>query len=79
VPQFAEMNPFSSSGVVLLPAGAGGTVVSGIVIEKLRLSCRQIIRIQTILVVGVTAACFLFFLVCSSIPFAGVNMSYNVR
>ena len=67
------------AGVVLLPAGAGGTVVGGLVIEKLKLTCRHIIRIQAVLACLITLGCLLFIMICDPATFAGVNAHYNTR
>ena len=67
------------AGLVLLPAGAGGTIIGGLLVEKLKLSCRQIIHIQLWLSVFVTVTSALFLLTCDPIPFAGISAPYNTR
>jgi hypothetical protein len=67
----------SCEGAVLLPAGAGGTIVAGLVIEKLKLSCHQIMKLMTILASATAASTLVFLLFCKTLPFSGVNVSYN--
>jgi len=67
----------SGVGMVLLPAGAGGTIIGGLLVEKLRLNVRQIFRIQIAMSCLITASCVLFLLVCDTTKFAGVTVPYN--
>jgi len=62
---------------VLLPAGAGGTVIGGLLIEKLRLNIRQIFRIQISMSCLITATSVLFLLICDTTKFAGVTVPYD--
>ena len=62
---------------MLLPAGAGGTIIGGLLIEKLRLNVRQIFRIQIAMSCLLTVGSVLFLLVCDTTKFAGVTVSYN--
>jgi len=63
--------------MVLLPAGAGGTIIGGLLVEKLRLNVRQIFRIQIAMSCLITTSCVLFLLVCDTTKFAGVTVPYN--
>jgi solute carrier organic anion transporter family, member 4A len=63
----------------LLPAGAGVTILGGLVIEKMQLSCRQIIKMIASLSFAVTITAFIFLLRCDSVVFAGINVPYNVN
>jgi len=79
-PPFRKDGPIISSdvaGVVLLPAGAGGTVIGGLLIEKLRLNIRQIFRIQISMSCLMIATSVLFLLICDTTKFAGVTVPYD--
>jgi len=65
------------AGVVLLPAGAGGTILGGLLVEKLRLNIRQIFRIQIGMSCLLAVGCALFLLICDTSKFAGVTVPYN--
>lgn len=66
-------------GVVILPAGAGGTIVGGILIQNLNLTCRQIILAQTVLCAFFACSMSALFLTCNPLLFAGVNMAYDTN
>ena len=64
------------SGAVVVPGGAGGTVVGGFLVKKLNMSCRVIMKWEVIFTVCMLSSGLMFFITCSAVPFAGVSTSY---
>ena len=75
----STLEKYVCAGAVLLPAGTGGNIIGGVLIEKLKLTCRQIIRIQTVLTAIVTVGICLLLITCAPLNFAGVNTAYNTK
>ncbi|KAJ7335736.1 hypothetical protein JRQ81_013677 [Phrynocephalus forsythii] len=78
--QFGYTSSYSATlgGLVLVPGAALGQIISGILISKLKMHCKNIIKF--ILLTCIMA--FLFNLVflfakCGNEPFAGVSETYN--
>ena len=61
----------------MLPAGILGTLLGGVIIEKMKLKCKQIMKGQ-IAVSVITVFFALALLVnCQQIKFAGINVDYD--
>lgn len=65
-------------GLVLVPAAALGQVISGILVSKYKMDCKNMIKFM----IGTCSVAFLLntvFLVakCGNEPFAGVSETYN--
>ncbi|XP_048788245.1 solute carrier organic anion transporter family member 4C1 isoform X2 [Lagopus muta] len=78
--QFGMTSSFSATlgGLVLVPAAAIGQVISGILVSKYKMDCKNIIKF----IIGTCSVAFLLntvFLVakCGNEPFAGVFETYN--
>ncbi|XP_072216184.1 solute carrier organic anion transporter family member 4C1 [Excalfactoria chinensis] len=78
--QFGMTSSFSATlgGLVLVPAAALGQVISGILVSKYKMDCKNIIKF----IIGTCSVAFLLntvFLVakCGNEPFAGVSETYN--
>ncbi|XP_052556971.1 solute carrier organic anion transporter family member 4C1 isoform X2 [Tympanuchus pallidicinctus] len=78
--QFGMTSSFSATlgGLVLVPAAAIGQVISGILVSKYKMDCKNIIKF----IIGTCSVAFLLntvFLVakCGNEPFAGVSETYN--
>ncbi|XP_065600285.1 solute carrier organic anion transporter family member 4C1-like [Cyrtonyx montezumae] len=78
--QFGKTSSFSAvlGGFVLIPAAALGQVISGILVSKYKMDCKNIIKFM----IGTCSVAFLLntvFLVakCGNEPFAGVSETYN--
>ncbi|XP_021236347.1 solute carrier organic anion transporter family member 4C1 isoform X1 [Numida meleagris] len=78
--QFGKTSSFSATlgGLVLVPAAAIGQVISGILVSKYKMDCKNIIKFM----IGTCSVAFLLntvFLVakCGNEPFAGVTETYN--
>ena len=65
------------SGVTLLPAGAGGTILGGVIIKRVRLTCKQILKAELAMSISIFALLFIFLLTCDNLDFAGVTVPYN--
>ncbi|XP_004949364.1 solute carrier organic anion transporter family member 4C1 isoform X2 [Gallus gallus] len=78
--QFGMTSSFSATlgGLVLVPAAALGQVISGILVSKYKMDCKNMIKFM----IGTCSVAFLLntvFLVakCGNEPFAGVSETYN--
>lgn len=60
-------------GLVLLPAGMVGTILGGIIIQKFRLPCQTIIRVQTVLAIVTLMLLPSLLINCKPVPFSGIN------
>jgi len=58
---------------VLLPAGAIGTILGGVIIKKLRLTCIGIMKLEASMAAFICFFLFTFFATCGNLPFAGLN------
>ncbi|CAH1772290.1 unnamed protein product [Owenia fusiformis] len=64
-------------GLIAVPGAAGGDIFGGILIKKLKLSCRGLLKLVFILnfiTVFCTLPCIIY---CDTIPLVGVNTGYN--
>ncbi|XP_016850329.2 solute carrier organic anion transporter family member 4C1 isoform X2 [Anolis carolinensis] len=78
--QFGYTSSYSATlgGLVLVPGAAIGQIISGTLISKLKMSCKNIIRfiLLTCLVALLLNTVFAF-AKCGNEPFAGVSETYN--
>uniref|UniRef100_A0A8D0GEM7 Solute carrier organic anion transporter family member n=1 Tax=Sphenodon punctatus TaxID=8508 RepID=A0A8D0GEM7_SPHPU len=78
--QFGYSTSFSATlgGIVLVPGAAVGQILSGVLVSKYELSCKNIIKfvIGTSTMALVLNTVFLF-AKCGNEPFAGVSETYN--
>uniref|UniRef100_UPI00398EF65F solute carrier organic anion transporter family member 4C1-like isoform X3 n=1 Tax=Pristiophorus japonicus TaxID=55135 RepID=UPI00398EF65F len=66
-------------GVVLIPGAFLGQIAGGIIISKLKLHCRDMIKMAAVTSMLSLLFSFIFiFAKCSNHPFAGVNQDYNL-
>lgn len=63
----------------LLPAGIIGNVVGGLIIEKLRLTCGQIIKVLIVFASLTTVNILIMLMIEETGDFAGVTVPYNSR
>ncbi|XP_061656950.1 solute carrier organic anion transporter family member 4A1 isoform X2 [Syngnathoides biaculeatus] len=64
-------------GVIVVPAGGGGTFLGGYIVKKLNLRCRGIIRFCMFSAMASLLTIFIFLIDCPNIPFAGINAPYQ--
>ncbi|KAG8505411.1 Solute carrier organic anion transporter family member 6A1, partial [Galemys pyrenaicus] len=65
------------TGIILIPGGAVGQLLGGVIASKLEMSCKALMRFTVITsVVSVSFLFFVFFVHCNSVPFAGINEDY---
>ncbi|XP_037386295.2 solute carrier organic anion transporter family member 6A1-like [Talpa occidentalis] len=65
------------TGIILIPGGAIGRFLGGVIASKLEMSCKALMRFIIITsAVTIILLIFLFFVHCNSIPFAGINEDY---
>ncbi|XP_067885866.1 solute carrier organic anion transporter family member 4C1-like isoform X2 [Heterodontus francisci] len=65
-------------GAVLIPGAFIGQIVGGIIISKLKLQCRNMIKMAAATcVLSLLSSAVFIFAKCSNQPFAGVNQDYN--
>lgn len=63
-------------GSVMVASGGGGTFLGGYLVKRFRLRCAGIIKMCVAFTLASLASCFVFFLSCPNVPFAGVNVPY---
>ncbi|XP_004678534.1 PREDICTED: solute carrier organic anion transporter family member 6A1 [Condylura cristata] len=65
------------TGIILIPGGAIGQLLGGIIASKLEMSCKALMRFTIITsAVSIIMLVFVFFVHCNSVPFAGINEDY---
>ncbi|XP_061841521.2 solute carrier organic anion transporter family member 4A1 [Nerophis lumbriciformis] len=64
-------------GLMVVPAGGGGTFLGGYMVKRLNLRCRDIIRFCIVCGVVSMAAIFIFFINCPNVRMAGVDIPYS--
>ncbi|KAM9138092.1 solute carrier organic anion transporter family member 4C1 isoform 1-T1 [Pangshura tecta] len=78
--QFGQSSSYSATlgGIVLIPGAALGQIISGILVSKYKLDCKNIIKFMlgTCSVALLLNTVFLFSK-CGNEPFAGVSETYN--
>lgn len=72
------MLDFCTGGVTIM-GGAGGMIMGGIVIRKLRLQLTGMMRLCLIMLFLGALASGGFFIHCEQQPFAGINVGYNLQ
>ncbi|XP_042800446.1 solute carrier organic anion transporter family member 6A1 isoform X2 [Panthera leo] len=66
------------AGLVLLPGGALGKLLGGIIVSKLHMSCKALMRFTIVTsVISLVFFGFVIFVRCDTIPFAGINADYD--
>uniref|UniRef100_A0A673SRH2 Solute carrier organic anion transporter family member 6A1 n=1 Tax=Suricata suricatta TaxID=37032 RepID=A0A673SRH2_SURSU len=66
------------AGFVLLPGGALGQLLGGIIVSKLHMSCKALMRFIVVTsVISLVFFGFVIFIHCETIPFAGINEDYD--
>ncbi|XP_065729747.1 solute carrier organic anion transporter family member 6A1 [Phocoena phocoena] len=66
------------AGLVLIPGGALGQILGGIIISKLQMSCKGLMRfVMVTSAVTLVLLAFVSFVHCDSIPFAGITEDYG--
>ena len=72
---------FSSSfllGLVLLPGGALGQILGGIIISKLHMSSKGLMKFVIVTsAISLVLLAFVVFVYCDPIPFAGITEDYG--
>ncbi|XP_048449655.1 solute carrier organic anion transporter family member 4C1-like [Rhincodon typus] len=65
-------------GAVLIPGAFIGQIIGGLIITKLKLQCRNVMRMSAATcILSLLSALVFVFAQCSNQPFAGVNQDYN--
>ncbi|XP_041041264.1 solute carrier organic anion transporter family member 4C1-like [Carcharodon carcharias] len=65
-------------GAVLIPGAFIGQIIGGVIISKLRLQCRNVLKMAAATCTASLLCALVFiFAQCSNQPFAGVNQDYN--
>ncbi|XP_078070846.1 solute carrier organic anion transporter family member 4C1-like [Mustelus asterias] len=66
-------------GAVLIPGAFIGQIVGGLIISKLKLQCRNVMKMAVVTCIVSLFCAFVFiFARCSNQPFAGVTQDYNL-
>ena len=69
---------FLSLGLVLIPGGAIGQLLGGVIVSKLEMSCKNLMRfIMVTSVVALILLALTVFVHCNPVPFAGINEDYG--
>jgi hypothetical protein len=69
----------TSIGIIIFPAGGGGTFFGGYLIKKLKLSCSGTMKFCMIVTMFAALLTVCFFLSCPNLHFAGINDSYQLN
>ncbi|NXM74303.1 SO4A1 protein, partial [Serilophus lunatus] len=64
-------------GYLVVPAGGGGTLLGGFLVNKFKLRCSGIIKLCLLCTVWSLLAVFIFFIHCPNMPMAGVTQTYE--
>ncbi|NXS08723.1 SO4A1 protein, partial [Neodrepanis coruscans] len=64
-------------GYLVVPAGGGGTLLGGFLVNKFKLRCSGIIKLCLLCTVWSLLAVFIFFIHCPNMPMAGVTQTYD--
>ncbi|KAF7648717.1 hypothetical protein LDENG_00152860 [Lucifuga dentata] len=64
-------------GLIVIPAGGGGTLLGGYILKRLNMRCRAIIRFCMLCAVVSLIAIFIFLIHCPNMPMAGVTAPYQ--
>lgn len=70
-------SPCSCLGVIVVPAGGGGTFLGGYIVKRLNLRCRGIIRFCMLCALVSLLAIFIFLINCPNVPMAGITQPYH--
>ncbi|XP_006872380.1 PREDICTED: solute carrier organic anion transporter family member 6A1-like [Chrysochloris asiatica] len=66
------------AGVVLLPGGSIGQILGGVIISKLKLTCKAIMRFVIVTsIVTLILLVFIIFIRCEPVHFAGITENYE--
>ncbi|XP_054571013.1 solute carrier organic anion transporter family member 6A1 isoform X6 [Eptesicus fuscus] len=66
------------SGLVLIPGGAFGQLLGGVIASKLHMYCKGLMRFTIVTsTISLVLVMFTVFVRCKPIPFAGINEDYN--
>ncbi|XP_073658049.1 solute carrier organic anion transporter family member 6A1 [Tursiops truncatus] len=66
------------AGLILIPGGALGQILGGIIISKLQMSCKGLMRfVMVTSAVTLVLLAFVIFVHCDAIPFAGITEDYG--
>ncbi|KAM8830393.1 solute carrier organic anion transporter family member 4A1 [Synchiropus picturatus] len=63
-------------GIIVVPAGGGGTFLGGYIVKRLNLRCQGIIRFCMLCMLVSLLSVFIFFIHCPDVPMAGVTAPY---
>lgn len=67
-----------SSGAVLIPGAALGQILGGVVVSKLKMTCKNTMKFSLLTSFFAFALSFVFIYAnCENEPFAGVSELYN--
>lgn len=67
-----------SSGAVLIPGAALGQILGGVLVSKLKMTCKNTMKFALLTSLVAFALSFVFvYANCENEPFAGVSESYN--
>ncbi|XP_061528245.1 solute carrier organic anion transporter family member 4A1 isoform X5 [Phycodurus eques] len=64
-------------GLMVVPAGGGGTFLGGYIVKKLNLRCRGIIRFCMFSAIVSLLGIFIFLIHCPNVPMAGITAPYQ--
>ncbi|XP_059920297.1 solute carrier organic anion transporter family member 4A1 isoform X1 [Gadus macrocephalus] len=64
-------------GIMVVPAGGGGTFLGGYIVKRLNLRCRGIIRFCMLCALVSLLAIFIFLIHCPNEPMAGITEPYR--
>uniref|UniRef100_A0A8D1CKF4 Solute carrier organic anion transporter family member n=1 Tax=Sus scrofa TaxID=9823 RepID=A0A8D1CKF4_PIG len=66
------------AGLVLIPGGALGQILGGIIISKLQMTCKSLMRfVMVTSAISLVLLAFVILVHCDTIPFAGINEDYG--
>ncbi|CAH1251560.1 SLCO4C1 [Branchiostoma lanceolatum] len=65
------------SGAAIVPGAALGSLIGGVLMKKLKLTCRGMLKLCVVFSVCAMACLLVFLLRCPNVPFSGVTQAYG--
>lgn len=76
---FLALTEYSSLGYLVVPAGGGGTLLGGFLVNRFKLRGSGVIRFCLLCTLISLLSFFVFLTHCPNVPMAGVTASYHGR
>lgn len=64
-------------GIIVIPGGAGGTILGGVLVKKYKMTCTSIMKWELLFTFIIMLCAFGYFIICDPIKFVAVNVDFN--